>query len=230
MKPDKVHVACPHCGHAQLEPRAGYSTNCRECGRHFLIQEVPKPEPKASRSTEPLREVACFQCGTLLEVALTAESTMCKRCSGHVDLRDYQIDQGISKNFRTHGRFVVSEKGYVFNTEAVVGEAVLKGRFLGKLTVERALTIYSSAVIKGTFQTARLVIPAGNHFRWPTAIQVSGAEIAGELAANLVASETVLLAATGRLFGAVQAGNLVVEAGAVMVGQVEAGPGRRSGG
>ena len=56
-----------------------------------------------------------------------------------------------------------------------------------------------------------------------------GAEIAGELAANLVASETVLLTATGRLFGAVQAGNLVVEDGAVLVGKVEVGTRRRLG-
>ena len=34
-----------------------------------------------------------------------AESTMCKRCSDYVDLRDYLINSAVSKNFRTHGRF-----------------------------------------------------------------------------------------------------------------------------
>ena len=66
----------------------------------------------------------------------------------------------MSRNFRTKGAFVVEPKGYVFNTEAIVGEAVIKGRFLGKLIAERSLTIYSTADIRGTFTAGKLIIPA----------------------------------------------------------------------
>jgi cytoskeletal protein CcmA (bactofilin family) len=52
----------------------------------------------------------------------------------------------------------VEPKGYVFNTEAVVGDATIKGRFLGKLAAEHSLTIFSTAEIKGSFKTARLII------------------------------------------------------------------------
>ena len=114
-------------------------------------------------------------------------------------------------------------RGYVFNTEVVVGDAIIKGKLLGKLTAERSLTIYSTADIKGSFQAGRLVIPAENHFRWKEEIKAGSAEIAGELAANLHAEGLVLLRATGRLFGDVEAKHLVVEEGAVMVGKAKIG-------
>src|SRR5204863_603339 len=134
------------------------------------------------------RRIDCFDCGAELEVPVSAESTMCKKCSRYIDLKDYQINNAVSKNFKTKGSFVIEPKGYVFNTEATVGDAVIKGRFLGKLVATHSLTIYSTAEIKGTvtLTTARLVIPAANHFRWKEPLKVGSAEIAGELVNNIV--------------------------------------------
>src|SRR5207245_3144905 len=103
----------------------------------------------------------------------------------HVALRDYVIHTTVSKNFRTHGRLVIEQKGYLLNTDSLVGEAVLKGRVIGKLVAQRALEIHSTANIKGTFNAARLIVPAGNHFRWPEDLRVGAAEVAGGLVANL---------------------------------------------
>ena len=227
-KQDKVRVACPQCGHLQLEPASAYSTICKKCHAHFLVQEVRapategKPAVKARLPVIEQKQIICFQCGTTLEAPATAESTMCKRCSAHVDLRDYNITHAVSKNFRTHGRFVIEEKGYLFNTEVMVGDAILKGKFLGKLNATRSLTIYSSADIKGSFTAGNLIIPEGNHFRWPE-IKVGSAEIGGELVANLRAEGTVLVKAAARLFGNVDARGLVVESGAVVVGAMKIG-------
>jgi cytoskeletal protein CcmA (bactofilin family) len=143
---------------------------------------------------------------------------MCKRCSHHVDLRDYHITSAVSKNFRTKGLFVVEEKGNVFNTEVLVGDAIIKGKFLGKLVAERSLTVYNGAQIKGSFKTGRLIVPAGNGFAWKDTLAIGGAEISGELVANVKTGGTVWLKSTARLFGDVEATNLVVEAGAVIVG------------
>jgi cytoskeletal protein CcmA (bactofilin family) len=226
-KPEKILLSCPHCGHQQSEPNTVLSTNCRACGRHFTIEEVPRPgrkvADKAAGKPERGRQITCFDCGTDLDVAVSAESTMCKRCGRYVDLKDYRIANAVSKNFKTKGAFVLEAKGYVFNTEATVGEAVIKGRFLGKLIAERSLTIYATAEFKGTFKAGRLIIPAQNHFRWPEPIRLGSAEIAGELAADLCATDTVVLKSTAHLFGDVVAKNLVVEAGAVVVGRLRVG-------
>ena len=178
-KQAKVLVSCPRCGHQQSEPRAAISTACKKCGQYIRVKEVLKPAARSAGRPKELRKLVCFECGTELEVAVSAQSTMCKRCSSHIDLRDYHISNAVSKNFKTKGELVLEPKGYVFNTEAVVGDAIIKGKFLGKLVAERSLTIYSTADIKGHFKAGRLVIPAENHFRWKEEITVGAAEIAG---------------------------------------------------
>src|SRR5258706_2769705 len=222
-KQDHVLVACPHCGHHQPEPRAAFSTNCKKCGQHFHVQEALNPARKAPARALDLRRITCFECGAELDVPASAESTMCKRCSRYVDLHDYHITNAVAKNFKTKGLFAVEPKGYVFNTDTVGREVILKGKFHGKLAAERSLTIYSTAEIKGSLAAARLIIPAENHFRWPDVLQVGSAEIAGELAATVHATGTVTLKSTARFFGHLEAANLIVEKGPAVVGKMNIG-------
>ena len=223
-KQDKVLVACPHCGHQQTEPRSAYSTLCKKCGQHLRVQEILNPAPEAPKRAKKQKLVTCFECGAELAVPASAESTMCKQCSRYVDLHDYRISTPVAKNFKTKGVFVIEPKGSVFNTESIVGDAVIKGQFHGKLSVERSLTIYSTADIKGSVTATHLIIPPENHFRWASALKVGSAEIAGELAASLRANDSVVLKSTARLFGDVDALHLIVEAGAVLVGNLQIGP------
>jgi cytoskeletal protein CcmA (bactofilin family) len=223
-KQDKVLLVCPHCGHQQPEPRGAFSTICKKCGRHLRVQEVLNPPPKTAEAGLKKKLIACFECGTALDVSATAESTICKRCSAYVDLHNYNITSALAKNFKTKGEFTVELKGYVFNTESIVGDAVIRGKFHGKLAVERSLTVYSTAEIKGSILAGNLIIPAKNHFRWDAQIRVGSAEISGELAADLRAEETVIVKASARLFGNVDARALVVEEGAVVVGHMQIGP------
>ena len=72
-----------------------------------------------------MKRIECFQCGTELEVSPSAQSTMCKRCSAHVDLQDYDIANTLSKNLRTKGRVVLHETGCLLNTDSIAGEAIL---------------------------------------------------------------------------------------------------------
>ena len=225
----KVPVQCPKCGHTQQEPATGYSTVCKKCRQHFRLDEAAKPDakpdPKAgakSAAAAPARagrRVKCFNCATELDVPDSAQSTMCKRCSGHLDLRDYKITSAVSRNFRTKGRFIIDEGGYLFNTDSVAGDVTIRGRLLGKLKAEGALELYSSAQIKGSFHAGNLIIPAGERFTWPEVIPATAADISGELVANISATATVTLRKTARLFGNVQSGGLVIEPGAVFVGR-----------
>jgi cytoskeletal protein CcmA (bactofilin family) len=225
---DRVSVACPKCGHTQLEPPSAYSSICKKCHAHFRLAEVLRPAAEPEKPAIEQKLVRCFQCGTELHVPLAASSTMCKRCSSHVDLNDHRITQTVSKNFRTYGRLVIEEKGYVLNSEAMVREAVVKGRFIGKLTTEGNLEIHSSASIKGTISPGCLVIPAGNRFGWAEPLRVKGAEIAGELVANVTATGLVRLKSTARFFGDVEAADFVVESGAVFVGAAKIGRPRKT--
>jgi cytoskeletal protein CcmA (bactofilin family)/DNA-directed RNA polymerase subunit RPC12/RpoP len=219
----KALVVCPHCGHQQSEARAAISTNCRQCGQHLLIQELRRPIAKAAAPTVAQHRHTCFDCGTEIDVPAAAQSAMCKRCSSYLDLKDYTITNAVSKNFKTKGRFVIEPKGYLFNTSVMAREIVVKGQVIGKLTAEESLIWYSTAEIKGSFQTKRLIIPADNYFHTKESLRVSVVEIAGELVGSIVAENSVMIRASGRLFGDVQARHLIVEAGAILVGRMRIG-------
>jgi cytoskeletal protein CcmA (bactofilin family)/endogenous inhibitor of DNA gyrase (YacG/DUF329 family) len=227
MKAERITVPCPKCGHAQKEPASAYSSVCKKCGQHFRIQvgpnappsTIPKPGPATTKET---RRVSCFKCGTELDVPVTAQSTMCKRCSSHVDLKDYEIRNTVSKNFKTKGRFSLEQGGCLLNTDSIAGEFILRGKVLGKIVAD-SLEIYNSGEIKGQFQAGKLIIPAGNHFRWPETIQLKSAHIEGELVGNLVAEGSVRLLGSARVFGNITAGAITMEAGAVLVGQLKIG-------
>jgi len=219
-KLDKVRLACPQCGHQQAEPRTAISSVCKKCGQYFRVQEVLNPTAAPVEKSPDQRHITCFDCRAELDVPQSAESTMCKKCSRYIDLKDYVINSAVSKNFKTKGNFVIEPKGYVFNTEAVVANAVIKGRLLGKLFADESLTLYSSAEIKGSLKTGKLIIPATEHFVWPEKCEANEVDLAGELVGALNIPGTIHLRATARLFGDVAAKKLVVEEGAVLVGKL----------
>jgi cytoskeletal protein CcmA (bactofilin family) len=221
--PAKVLLACPHCGNQQAEPPSAISSVCKKCGKHFHVQDVLHPTAKAVERAPDKRHITCFECQAELDIPASAESTMCKKCSRYIDLKNYTITSAVSKNFKTKGDFVIEPKGYVFNTEIVAGHVVLKGRLLGKICAEQSLTIHSTAEIKGSFKTAKLIIPEGNLFRWTEPLAVVDAELAGEFVGTLIASGTVIVKATARMFGEVTAKSCLVEAGAVVVGNLKIG-------
>ena len=223
-KSNKLPVTCPHCGHTQLEPPAAYSTVCKGCKQHIRLQDSGKAPVIETVARKGGRQVTCFKCNTELDVSPTAQSTMCKRCSSHMDLRDYTITSATSRNFQTKGRFVVEEGAYLFNTDTTATHLIVKGRVLGKLTAEDSLELYTSAELKGSFRARKLVIPAGQRFGWPEPLTLQGAEISGELVANIKGGSTIVIKSTGRLFGNVQAENIVIEPGAVIVGDMKIAP------
>ena len=222
-KKDTITVACPRCGYTQPEPRSAYSTICKNCRQNFRLEEALHPAIKVTKPVIEQRRIRCFQCHSELEAPKAAASTMCKRCSSYVDLSDYRITQTVAKSYRTHGWLVIEEKGYLLNTDSWAAEAVVKGRLIGKLTTQGTLEIHSTARIQGSVTAGQLVIPPGNHFRWPEPLRVGAAEIAGELVSNLSSAGQVLLKSTARLFGNIEAANLVVESGAVFVGAARIG-------
>jgi cytoskeletal protein CcmA (bactofilin family) len=181
------------------------------------------PSPKAAAPPPEQRRIACFDCAAEFDVPATAQSTMCKKCSTHIDLHDYSIKNAVSKNFKTKGLFVIEPTGYVFNSETRAAKAVIKGRFIGKLQVEGALTLHSTAQIKGSITAASLIIPAASQFRWAGEVKVGTADIEGEFAADLTAESWVRVRSNGRLFGTIKGTSLIAEEGAILVVQARIG-------
>jgi len=185
------------------------------------MRAAPLRPPASAAAVPETRQVTCFDCGTAMDVPVSAQSSMCKRCSSHLDFQDYTVHQAVSKSFRTKGSLRVEKSGYIFNTEILAGEVTLHGRIQGKVTAERSLTVHTGAELKGPVRTPLLVIPEGQCFFWREGLQVETLEVGGELVGEPRLLQTVRLLATGRLFGGVQTHNLVVESGAIVVGRLE---------
>lgn len=224
-------MVCPRCGQSQQEPPAAYSTRCRKCGEHFRLEDVLRPNARpagarpAPARVEPPRDgrrVACFNCGTALVVSASAQSTMCKRCSAHVDLRDYEFTGTVSKNFKTRGHCVLHEGACLLNTDSTFGHAVIKGKVIGRIAAEE-LELHRTFEIKGSFKAGKLILPAGVVLRWPETVVVNAADIAGEFIGNFRSTGAITVRSTGRLFGNVEGGGLAVENGAIVVGSMKIG-------
>ena len=199
-----------------MESRAAFSAACRKCGQYWRVQDLLNPVAKAAAHIPTQRRVRCFDCAAEFDAPSSAQSTMCKKCSSYIDLHDYTINNAVSKNFKTKGNFVIEPAGYVFNSETMASEVTIKGRFIGRLTAEQSLTLYSTAQIKGSFTAAQLIIPAGNQFRWAGEIKVGSAVIEGELVADLRARD-VHVKSTGHLYGTVRAQSLLIDPSAVVI-------------
>ncbi|MGZ5503186.1 MAG: hypothetical protein ACXWGY_00865 [Chthoniobacterales bacterium] len=114
--PAKLSVECPHCGFKQMEYAAVKSTMCRQCGSAFVPSAPKQPEiklraPRELKPTPPPSSeepsllnkiegfwkpqrssvVECFECKTRQEINTAVDSTTCRKCSAHLDLRDYKI-------------------------------------------------------------------------------------------------------------------------------------------
>lgn len=212
----KVRVTCPHCGYIEREDAAAPFVVCGRCGQDYGLFQGRKPPVE-------VRPVTCVHCGARLEVATAALSTICRQCSAHLDLCDYHVASIAFKSFKTAGRLIIEETGYVHDTGALVGEAIIKGKFRGNLTAARSLTIHPTGQLMGSIRTAKLIIPPRTRFVWPQELHVREAEIHGEVEMTLRAEDRVWLGSTARFLGEIRTARLIVDDGAVLVGATQAG-------
>ena len=213
-------MPCPHCGSPQKAPPTAFSTVCKDCGAHIKVQDILKPKASRAVAVVERRGITCPDCSRT-------------RGAGECGIDDVQAVQqshrsaGLS-NLERCVEKLPDERQIRHRTERI---CVQHGSECGRRGDQRPLfgqadrganlDDLSSAEIKGTFTAGLLIIPAQNQFRWPQTLTVGSAEIAGELVADLIATNTVTLKSTGHMFGNAQARNLVVEPGAVLVGQLQ---------
>jgi cytoskeletal protein CcmA (bactofilin family) len=218
-----VRLDCPHCGAGQDVPRDAISGTCTACYRHLRIEELLNPKPRVERAVA-VRNVQCLECRTAIAVAPEAVSCWCPKCSKHLDLSDRTIAGTVCREVSTLGTLTLEKSGCLVNCRAVVGAARLAGRFEGSLWVEGALEIAGTARVKGTLRhVGTLKILAGAAFAWPEPVTVSSADIGGDVSGSLTAAGVVRLRPGGRFRGDLRAGGLVVDEGAVLVGNVRTG-------
>ncbi len=245
--PAKLSVECPHCGFKQLEYAAVKSTMCRQCGGAFS-PATPKPAEIRLRAPRELASapsaaaqaaadsliqkiegfwgkqrsavVECFECKTQQEVISAASSTTCRRCSAHLDLRDYKITASFSRAIRTHGELHVTSKGDLSSSQVACRSALIEGKLRGDLHSSGAVTINYSGKIPGRISASHLLIERRAEVQFFRRVRVKSLEIRGRMTGDVMADTVVVIHRNASLDGNVTAKSISVEKGGMFSGQL----------
>ena len=238
--PAKVSVDCPHCGFKQQEYAAAKSTMCRQCGAHF-VPSAPKVEVRLRPKDESVETAAdpslfrklegfwtkhhsaiieCFDCKATQEISSAATSTICPKCSKHIDLRDYKITTSFSRSIRTHGQIHLTAKGDLSSSSVMCRSALIEGKLRGTLHCLGTATINFTGKIPGRLTAEHVLVERKSEVQFFRRVRVKSIEIRGRMTGEIVAEGAVIIHRNAILDGDVTAKSISVEKGGVFCGQL----------
>ncbi len=112
-------------------------------------------KPSNTKSTTPIspggdKQLNSIVLGTQIEGAIIAGS-------------DIRIDGKLKGTLECTGKVVIGSSGEI-EGEVICQDAMIEGKFTGKLKVKEMLTIRDSAVVNGDISTDKLVVQSGAVF------------------------------------------------------------------
>jgi cytoskeletal protein CcmA (bactofilin family) len=223
-----------------MEYAAAKSTMCRQCGAHF-VPSAPKLEVRLRPKDEPVGTVAdpslfrklegfwskhhraiieCFDCKATQEISSAASSTICPKCSKHMDLRDYKITTSFSRSIRTHGQIHLTAKGDLSSSSVTCRSALIEGKLRGNLHCLGTATINFSGKIPGRLTAEHVLVERKSVVQFFRRIRVKSIEIRGRMTGEIIAEAAVIIHRNAMLDGNVTAKSISVEKGGVFCGQL----------
>ncbi len=236
-----------------MEYAAAKSTMCRQCGSAFQPSVPKQPEIKlrAARDSavasvsaavsnvessllhkfdglwgkQRSATVECFECKTKQEVVSSTGSTTCRKCSAHLDLRDYKISQSFSRAIRTHGEVHVTSRGDLSSSNVACRTALIEGKLRGDLHCAGNVTFNLSGKVPGRVFADHVLVERKSVVQFFRRVRVKSIEIRGQMVGDVIAETVVVVHRNGSLDGNVTAKSISVEKGGVFSGQLIIGSG-----
>jgi len=223
-----------------MEYAAAKSTMCRQCGAHF-VPSAPKMEVRLRPKNEPVESIAdpslfrkfegfwtkhhssvieCFDCKATQEISSAATSTICPKCSKHIDLRDYKITTSFSRSIRTHGQIHLTAKGDLSSSSVTCRSALIEGKMRGNLHCLGTATINFTGKIPGRLTAEHVLVERKSVVQFFRRVRVKSIEIRGQVTGEIVAEAAVIIHRGAMLDGDVTAKSISVEKGGIFCGQL----------
>lgn len=224
-----------------MEYAAAKSTMCRQCGAHF-VPSAPKMEVRLRPKEEPVETVVadpslfrklegfwakhhssiieCFDCKATQEISSAATSTICPKCSKHIDLRDYKIATSFSRSIRTHGQIHLTAKGDLSSSNVTCRSALIEGKLRGNLHCLGTATINFSGKIPGRLTAEHVLVERKSVVQFFRRVRVKSIEIRGQVTGEIIAEGAVIIHRNAVLDGNVTAKSISVEKGGIFCGQL----------
>ena len=233
-----------------MEYAAAKSTMCRQCGGAFspaapvkaeIKLRAPRPEPSRAHDSgaeeagsflskfeglwsKPRNSVIeCYDCKAKQEVTSAASSTICPKCSAHLDLRDYKIATSFSRVIRTHGQVHVTARGDLSSSNVLCSSALVEGRVRGNLHCTGMATINYSGKFPGRLTADQVLIERKSEVQFFRRVTVRSIEIRGHMTGEVIAETVVIIHRNASLDGDVTAKSISVEKGGMFSGQLVIG-------
>lgn len=223
-----------------MEYAAAKSTMCRQCGAHF-VPSAPKPQLRLRSKEEIIEPVAepsifrklegfwtrhysaiieCFDCKATQEISSAAHSTICPKCSKHIDLRDYKITTSFSRSIRTNGQVHLAAKGDLASSNVICRAALIEGKLRGNLQCLGRATINFVGKIPGQLTAEHILVDRKSVVQFFRRVRVKSIEIRGRMTGEILAESAVIIHRNAVLDGNVTAKSISVEKGGIFCGQL----------
>jgi cytoskeletal protein CcmA (bactofilin family) len=223
-----------------MEYAAAKSTMCRQCGAHF-VPSAPKLQVRLRPKDEAVEPVAdpsllrrlegfwnkhhsaiieCFDCKATQEISSAATSTICPKCSKHIDLRDYKITTSFSRLIRTNGQIHLTAKGDLSSSNVTCRSALIEGKLRGNLNCLGTATINFIGKIPGRLTAEHILVERKSVVQFFRRVRVKSIEIRGRMTGEIIAEGTVVIHRNALLDGNVTAKSISVEKGGIFCGQL----------
>ncbi len=184
-----------------MEYAAAKSTMCRQCGAHFapsvpkqVVRLHAKEEPVETLSSDPslFRKmegfwnkhhssvIECFDCKAKQEISSAATSTICPKCSAHIDLRDYKITTSFSRSIRTHGEIHLTAKGDLASTSIRCRSALIEGKMRGNMHCAGTATVNYIGKIPGRLTAEHGLVERKSDVQFFRQVRVKSIDISVE--------------------------------------------------
>lgn len=224
-------VVCPHCGAKQFEPRGVISTYCRTCSAHFspgthasaiIFSPAQIPSSRASRKAKD-RRVACHACGHIQRAHYGVLEAPCRRCGSLMSYRDVEISAHSTREVSTHGRLLVTRKGFLNSTHVQCDSAQIDGRISGRVECSGLLRLGGSDQCKAQIHTVSLLVDRGANIQLAYTAMIGDGMIRGRVVGDIVCTGSLHIAKHGVLLGEVETRALTVDRGGIYSGDVRVG-------
>lgn len=223
-----------------MEYAAAKNTMCRQCGAHF-VPSAPKLQVRLRPKSEPVGPVAdlsllrklegfwgkhhsaiidCFDCKATQEISSAATSTICPKCSKHIDLRDYKITTSFSRSIQTHGQIHLTAKGDLSSSNVTCRSALIEGKLRGNLHCLGTATINFTGKIPGRLTAEHVLVDRKSVVQFFRRVRVKSIEIRGRMTGEIIAEAAVVIHRNAMLDGNVTAKSISVEKGGIFCGQL----------
>ena len=227
-----------------MEYAAAKSTMCRQCGAHFapsvpkqVVRLHAKEEPVETLSSDPslFRKmegfwnkhhssvIECFDCKAKQEISSAATSTICPKCSAHIDLRDYKITTSFSRSIKTQGEIHIMPKGDLSSTTVTCRAALIEGKMRGNMHCAGTATVNYIGKIPGRLTAEHVLVERKSDVQFFRQVRVKSIEIRGRMSGEIVADAAVVIHRNAMLDGNVTAKSISVEKGGIFTGQLVIG-------